>query len=89
MKLSKLQLDLITYIKLGERILRLEEHKKDIARKRILKEDLTKLELFPTLETLALAEWKYLYEKELSLELEILELKKAQTKYLLDRLLTE
>ena len=85
MKLGKLQLELFKYIETSRRIIELEEKKNKITELIALKEIFIKLETLPELAKQALAEWEYLYEKELALELEILKLKKTQAKFMLAR----
>jgi hypothetical protein len=89
MKSIKLQMALANYVAFGKRIAKLEERKNEIAELRSLKEKLAELSCCAELSKYTLAEWQWLYEKELRLELEILKLKTAQAKFMLDRLTEE
>lgn len=90
MKLGKLQLALLAFVSAGRKIAELEEELEDVRERRISREEFDEEELDRLgLLEFTLAEWKYYYEKELRLELEILKLKTEQTQFMLNRLLAD
>lgn len=86
MKLNKLQLDLFKYIVSDRQIEELETRKARVLKRREAVEELGSI-LGST--EFAVSEWNRLYKEELKLELEIINLKKFQTEFMLARMLAE
>lgn len=86
MKLGKLQLDLFKYITSDKQIQELEERKARVVRRREAVEELGSILGSPDF---AVSEWNRLYKEELELELQIINLKKFQTEFMLKRMLAD
>ena len=83
MKLNKLQLNLFKYIMSDRQIKELEDRKARVVRRREAVEELGSI-LGST--EFAVSEWNRLYKEELKLELQIINLKKFQTEFMLERM---
>ena len=89
MKLNQLQLDLFKYITADKQIKELEGRKARITKRRETVEELDSILVSTNLKDFAAIEWCRLYKEELQLELEIINLKKFQTEYMLSRMMSE
>ena len=89
MKLGKLQLELFNYIVSDRRIAELEQKKQQVASRRLMAEELDSMAISPELKEFAVIEWSRLYKEELILELEIINLKKSQTEFMLKSMLAD
>ena len=89
MELRKLHLALYKYVTAEKRIQMLEEQKLDLSKRRKNLETLNTVITFPELTELNLREWHKLYKEELELELEIVNIKKFQVEFMLERLLAD
>lgn len=89
MKLNKLQLDLFKYLTSDKQIKTLEERKTLVIKRRGAIEELEPFLNSPGTIEFAVSEWNRLYKEELELELKIINLKKFQTEFILDRMSAE
>ena len=89
MKLGKLQLELFKYITSDRQIKDLEERKAQVVKRREAVEELEPMLLSANLQEFAVIEWNRLYKEELQLDLEIINLKKFQTEFMLKRMLAD
>ena len=83
MKLNKLQSDLFKYIISDKQIEELEARKARVAKRREAAEELGSILVS---SDFAVSEWNRLYKEELELELQIINLKKFQTEFMLERM---
>ena len=81
MKLNKLQLDLLKYIVSDKQIEELEARKARVAKRREAAEELGSILVS---SDFVVSEWNRLYKEELELELQIINLKKFQTEFMLE-----
>ena len=86
MKLGKLQLDLFKYITSDKQIQELEERKARVVKRREAVEELESVLARSGIAEFAVIEWNRLYKEELKLELQIINLKKFQTEFMLERM---
>ena len=86
MKLNKLQSDLFKYIISDKQIEELEARKARVAKRREAAEELGSILVS---SDFAVSEWNRLYKEELELELQIINLKKFQTEFMLERMNAE
>lgn len=89
MKLTKLQLGLFKYITSNKQIKELEAKKARVVRRREAVEELESILTSPGTVEFAVSEWNRLYKEELELELQIINLKKFQTEFILTRMSAE
>ena len=89
MKLGKLQLELFKYITSDKQIQELEERKARVVKRREAVEELDSVVVSPELKEFVVIEWNRLYKEELELELQIINLKKFQTEFMLKRMLAD
>ena len=89
MKLNKLQLDLFKYLTSDKQIKTLEERKALVIKRREAVEELEQVLVSDDLKEFAVIEWNRLHKEELELELKIINLKKFQTEFMLDRMNAE
>lgn len=89
MKLGKLQLDLFKYITSDKQIQELEERKARVVKRREAVEELESVLARAGVAEFAVIEWNRLYKEELELELQIINLKKFQTEFMLARMLAD
>lgn len=89
MKLGKLQLDLFKYITSDKQIQELEERKARVVKRREAVEELESVLARSDIAEFAVIEWNRLYKEELELELQIINLKKFQTEFMLERMLAD
>lgn len=89
MKLNKLQLRLFKYIVSDKQLKDLEERKARVIKRREAIEELESLLISAGATEFTVLEWNRLYKEELELELEIINLKKFQTEFMLERLHAE
>lgn len=89
MKLGKLQLELFKYITSDKQIQELEERKARVVKRREATEELDSIVVSPELKEFVVIEWNRLYKEELELELQIINLKKFQTEFMLERMLVD
>jgi hypothetical protein len=89
MKLGKLQLDLFKYITSDKQIKELEDRKACIVKRREAIEELESVLARAGVAEFAVIEWNRLYKEELELELQIINLKKFQTEFMLARMSAE
>jgi hypothetical protein len=89
MKLGKLQLDLFKYITSDKQIQELEDRKARVVKRREAIEELESVLVRSGIVEFAVIEWNRLYKEELELELQIINLKKFQTEFMLARMLAE
>ena len=83
MKLNKLQSDLFKYIVSDKQIKELEARKARVVKRREAAEELGSILVS---SDFAVSEWNRLYKEELELELQIINLKKFQTEFMLERM---
>ena len=83
MELNKLQSDLFKYIMSDRQIEELEARKTRVVRRREAVEELGSI---LGSSDFAVTEWNRLYKEELELELQIINLKKFQTEFMLERM---
>ena len=83
MKLNKLQSDLFKYIISDKQIEELEARKARVVKRREAAEELGSILVS---SDFAVSEWSRLYKEELELELQIINLKKFQTEFMLERM---
>ena len=83
MELNKLQSDLFKYITSDRQIDELEVRKARVVRRREAVEELGSI---LGSSDFAVSEWNRLYKEELKLELQIINLKKFQTEFMLERM---
>jgi hypothetical protein len=89
MKLGKLQLDLFKYITSDKQIKELEDRKARVVERREAIEELESVLARTSIAEFAVFEWNRLYKEELELELQIINLKKFQTEFMLARMLAD
>lgn len=89
MKLGKLQLELFKYITSDKQIKELEERKARVVKRREAVEELESVLARSGIAEFAVIEWNRLYKEELELELQIINLKKFQTEFMLERMLAD
>jgi hypothetical protein len=89
MKLGKLQLDLFKYITSDKQIQELEDRKARVVKRREAIEELESVLVRAGIVEFAVIEWNRLYKEELELELQIINLKKFQTEFMLARMSAE
>jgi hypothetical protein len=89
MKLGKLQLDLFKYITSDKQIKELEDRKARVVKCREAVEELESVLVRSGIAEFAVIEWNRLYKEELELELQIINLKKFQTEFMLERMLAD
>ena len=89
MKLGKLQLDLFKYITSDKQIKELEDRKAHVVERREAIEELESVLAGVGIAEFAVIEWNRLYKEELELELQIINLKKFQTEFMLERMLAD
>lgn len=89
MKLGKLQLDLFKYITSDKQIQELEDRKARVVKRREAVEELESVLARAGVAEFAVIEWNRLYKEELELELQIINLKKFQTEFMLERMLAD
>lgn len=89
MKLGKLQLDLFKYITSDKQIKELEDRKARVVKRREAVEELESVLARSGIAEFAVIEWNRLYKEELELELQIINLKKFQTEFMLERMLAD
>ena len=89
MKLNKLQSDLFKYIMSDRQIEELEAIKARVVKRREAVEELGSILGSPELKEFVVIEWNRLYKEELELELQIINLKKFQTEFMLKRMLAD
>jgi hypothetical protein len=89
MKLRKLQLDLFKYITSDKQIKELEDRKAHVVERREAIEELESVLARTSIAEFAVIEWNRLYKEELELELQIINLKKFQTEFMLERMLAD
>lgn len=89
MKLGKLQLDLFKYITSDKQIKELEDRKARVVKRREAIEELESVLARSGIADFAVIEWNRLYKEELELELQIINLKKFQTEFMLERMLAD
>lgn len=89
MKLTKLQLGLFKYITSNKQIKELEAKKACVVRRREAVEELESMLTSSGTVEFAVSEWNRLYKEELELELQIINLKKFQTEFILARMSAE
>lgn len=89
MKLGKLQLDLFKYITSDKQIQELEDRKARVVERREAVEELESVLARSGIAEFAVIEWNRLYKEELELELQIINLKKFQTEFMLERMLAD
>ena len=89
MKLGKLQLELFKYITSDKQIKELEERKASVVKRREAVEELESVLARSGIAEFAVIEWNRLYKEELELELQIINLKKFQTEFMLERMLAD
>jgi hypothetical protein len=89
MKLGKLQLDLFKYITSDKQIKELEDRKARAVKRREAIEELESVLARTAAAEFAVIEWNRLYKEELELELQIINLKKFQTEFMLARMSAE
>lgn len=89
MKLGKLQLDLFKYITSDKQIQELEERKARVVKRREAVEELELVLARSGVAEFAVIEWNRLYKEELELELQIINIKKFQTEFMLARMSAE
>ena len=86
MKLNKLQSDLFKYIMSDRQIEELEAIKARVVKRREAVEELGSI---LGSSEFAVSEWNRVYKEELKLELQIINLKKFQTEFMLERMNAE
>jgi hypothetical protein len=89
MKLGKLQLDLFKYITSDKQIKELEDRKARVVERKEAIEELESVLARTSIAEFAVIEWNRLYKEELELELQIINLKKFQTEFMLARMSAE
>lgn len=89
MKLGKLQLDLFKYITSDKQIKELEDRKARVVERREAVEELELVLARSGVAEFAVIEWNRLYKEELELELQIINIKKFQTEFMLERMLAD
>ena len=89
MKLGKLQLELFKYITSDKQIKELEERKAHVVKRREAVEELESVLARSGIAEFAVIEWNRLYKEELELELQIINLKKFQTEFMLKIMLAD